>query len=299
MVIAIAGAALAAGTIATGAVSASQQAGAARDAARGQQEAADQATQLQREMWEQGRQDIQPWRQAGIRGLRQFEQLARQGPPQMGLFRGVPALNAAAYAFRPPTEADMLRDPGYQFRMQQGQQALERSAAARGGLLSGGFARNLTDYAQGVGSQEYGNVYQRKMGENQLRYGRALTRNQSAYERALQQYQTRYNAGLGTWKAQLAPWQTLAGGGQQAGEYGANLGANYASQIGSILQANANAQGAAGMQQANIWSNFANQSMNALGGAFGMWGGGMGGNNPASVTPPMQTQTPNPWAYWG
>ena len=295
MVVAIAGAAIAAGTIATGAISSSQQAKAAGEAAEGQQAAADQATQLQREQWMQARKDIAPWRAAGARALGQFEQLAREGPPTFKPFQGVGALNAADYAFRPPTAADMLRDPGYQFRMQQGQQALERSAAARGGLLSGGFARNLTEYAQGVGAQEYSNVYQRKMGENQLRYGRALTRNQSAYERALQNYQTRYNVGMGQWKAQLAPWQTLAGGGQQAGEFGAQLGSNYASQVGSILQANANAQGASQLAQANAWSNFASQSANALGGAYGMWAGGM--NNPASTQLPAG-QYPsgvNPW----
>lgn len=296
MVVAIAGAAIAAGTIATGAISASQQAGAAEDAAQAQQAAADQATQLQREQWEQGRRDIAPWRQAGIRGLRQFERLARQGPPQMGRFQGVPALHPGRFTFRPPTAADMLADPGYQFRMQQGQQALERSAAARGGLLSGGFARNLTDYAQGMGSQEYGQVYQRRLGENQQQYGRSMARNQSAYERALQNYQTRYNAGMGQWQAQLQPWQTLAGGGQTAGTQLAQLGGNYASNVGSILAANANAQGAAGMAQANAWSNFATQTANTLGGAYGYWGGPRG-NNPASTQLPavQHTSGVDPW----
>jgi hypothetical protein len=39
------------------------------------------------------------------------------------------------------TLADFQKDPGYQFRMDQGQQALERSAAAGGGLLSGGTGK--------------------------------------------------------------------------------------------------------------------------------------------------------------
>ena len=130
------------------------------------------------------------------------------------------------------------------------------------------------------------------MGENQLRYGRALAQNQSAYERALQRYTTNYNSGMGQWQARLTPWQTLAGGGQTASNNLATLGGNYASQVGSILAANAQAQGAAGIQQANIWSDFGNQAANALGGAYGMYRGqtgwGFGGNNPASTVAPNQ-----------
>jgi len=52
-------------------------------------------------------------------------------------------------------------DPGYEFRFQEGQRALERGAAARGGLLSGGFARKMTRYGQDYASNEYTNVYNR------------------------------------------------------------------------------------------------------------------------------------------
>jgi hypothetical protein len=52
-------------------------------------------------------------------------------------------------------------DPGYQFRLSEGMRSLEGSAAARGGLLSGNFARDATAYGQQMGSQEYSNVYNR------------------------------------------------------------------------------------------------------------------------------------------
>lgn len=294
MVVAIAAAAVSVGV---SAYSASRQSSAAKDAAKGQQRAADQATALQREQWLQSRQDIAPWRLAGMRGLNVMQRMAERGPPRFQPFTGPNALNPANYAFQAPTEADMMQDPGYQFRMQQGQQALERSAAARGGLLSGGFARGLTEYAQGMGSQEYGNVYQRRYGENQLRYGRDLAQNQSQYERALQRYTTNYNAGLQSWQARMQPWQTLAYGGQQATQQLGTLGANYASNVGSILQASANAQGASQMAQANAWGNFANQTANTLGGALGYWGGGRGDNNPASTQWPAGTYPSgvNPW----
>lgn len=63
---------------------------------------------------------------------------------------------------------NVTEDPGYQFRMQEGQKALERSAAARGTLLTGGMLKDLGQYSQGLASQEYGNAYARRLGEYTL-----------------------------------------------------------------------------------------------------------------------------------
>jgi len=68
--------------------------------------------------------------------------------------------------------ADYQADPGYKFRLDQGTQALERSAAARGGLLSGGTLKDLTDYQQGSASQEYGNAFNRFNTEQDKRFNR-------------------------------------------------------------------------------------------------------------------------------
>lgn len=65
--------------------------------------------------------------------------------------------------FQAPTNVTEQNDPGYQFRLQQGLQAVQNSAAARGGLLGGNAAKAMNDYAQGSASQEYGNVYNRAM----------------------------------------------------------------------------------------------------------------------------------------
>lgn len=54
-------------------------------------------------------------------------------------------------------------DPSYQWRLQQGQQALERSAAGRGGLQSGATLKALTNYSQGAASQEYQAAFNRFM----------------------------------------------------------------------------------------------------------------------------------------
>jgi hypothetical protein len=60
-----------------------------------------------------------------------------------------------------PTYQGMTDDPGYMFRFGEGQRALERSAAARGGLLSGGTGRRLAKFGQEMGSQEYMNRFNR------------------------------------------------------------------------------------------------------------------------------------------
>lgn len=56
-------------------------------------------------------------------------------------------------------------DPSYQWRFNQGQEAVENSAAARGGALSGNALRAITDYGQGAASQEYGSEFARRMQE--------------------------------------------------------------------------------------------------------------------------------------
>ena len=258
-----------AGTVASSAI----QAGAAKKAGKQQAKSADAALELQREQYEQQRADLAPWRQAGGRALGQLERFAQQGPPQMAPWQAPQALDPRGFAFKPPpgfkapTAADLARDPSYQFRLQEGQRALERGASARGGLLSGGFARGLERYAQDYASTEYGQVYGRKQQEygqryqeaaqqNQLRYGRALTQNEQAYERALQQYQTRYNVGQQAWQNRLAPWQALTGLGGNAANQTAQLSSQYANQAGDLLtgQGNALAAGtlAAGQAYAQI-----------------------------------------------
>jgi len=52
-------------------------------------------------------------------------------------------------------------DPSYKWRVGQGTEALENSAAARGGLLSGNTGKALVDYGQQAGSQEYQNEFNR------------------------------------------------------------------------------------------------------------------------------------------
>lgn len=78
----------------------------------------------------------------------------------MGLGGNASAAGYGKYA-RDFGMSDFEADPGYAFRLSEGQKALERSAAARGGLLSGGTGKALARFGQDYGSQEYTNAFNR------------------------------------------------------------------------------------------------------------------------------------------
>lgn len=137
------------------------------------------------------------------------------------------------------SKSDFQEDPGYQFRMEQGQKALEHSAAARGGLQSGGFMKGLDDYSQGMASQEYQNAYNRFTNDQTNRFNRL---------------------------------SSLAGMGQVTNAQLANGSQNYANAAGSNMMGAANAQGAAGMAGAKAWGGAIQGLGNGLGqiGSMGM-----------------------------
>ena len=68
--------------------------------------------------------------------------------------------------------ADFQRDPGYDFRQQEGQRGVEASAAARGGILSGAALKAITRYNQDFASNEYGNAYGRYNNDQTTRFNR-------------------------------------------------------------------------------------------------------------------------------
>jgi hypothetical protein len=116
----------------------------AKSAANTQASAADRAAELQRQQFEQTRADQEPWRQAGINALGEMQRTAGNVP--------------GAFKFGMD---QFQQDPGYAFRLSEGQKALDRSAAARGGLISGGALKAATRYGQDMGSQEYQNAFYR------------------------------------------------------------------------------------------------------------------------------------------
>lgn len=85
---------------------------------------------------------------------------------------------------RTPTLAELQMDPGYAFRKQQGEQAIERSAAARGGVLGGGVLKDLTTFSQGAASQEYKNAFDRFRQTTQDRYSNLFQATRAGQEAA-------------------------------------------------------------------------------------------------------------------
>lgn len=128
----------------------------ANKAAGAQRDAASQASQTELEQYYQNREDQQPWRDAGTVALGQLTEGTKNG----GEFN------------RDFTMADFVKDPGYDFRQQQGQRGLDASAAARGGALSGAAIKASTRYNQDYASGEYQNAYNRFNADRTARYNR-------------------------------------------------------------------------------------------------------------------------------
>ena len=112
---------------------------------------------------EQNKAYMAPYRDAGIAGQNQLLTL-------MGLQGGnTGAADFGRYA-KDFQMSDYQADPGYAFRLGEAKKEYERSAAARGGLLSGRTLQGTVDYSQNLASQEYANAYDRynKNRSNQL-----------------------------------------------------------------------------------------------------------------------------------
>jgi hypothetical protein len=268
--VAIGGAALiGAGVSAYGA---SKQSSAARQASQTQAESADRALALEREQWEQSRADLEPWRLAGTQGLIGLQQLVQQPLQAPGPFTGPAPVDPSQYRFTAPTAADLSRDPGYQFRLAEGRRLLEGGAAARGLLQSGGTLRGLTELGQNLASQEYQNVYNRQLGENQLGYNRAIAQNQDQYNRALQSYDLAARVPLQYRQQAYNELAGLSGTGQTVAQNLGTLGANYSRTAGDLLTSQGAAQAAGTIGAGNAWAsglqgigNAANQGLsNAL-----------------------------------
>ncbi len=114
------------------------QANAAQNAANTSAAATNSATDLQRQIYQQTRADQTPFREAGVNAL-----------------NNLTTMTAPGYNFQ-------SNDPGYGFRLSEGLKALDRSAAARGGLLSGSALKGINRYAQDYASNEYGNSFCRQ-----------------------------------------------------------------------------------------------------------------------------------------
>lgn len=188
-------------------------------------------------------QDVQGKEQAALNAYR-TQQSQQSQAQQAQQTQTAPGADFGKYA-RDFGMQDFQQDPGYAFRLAEGQKALDRQAAARGGLISGGALKAATGYGQQMGSQEYQNAFNRYQTNraNQLQpLGNLMSSGQSAAS----------NMGSAAGQYGTAGANLLTGAGQAigAGQYGAGqsiaagqLGAgntwnNALGNIGSAYQTN-------------------------------------------------------------
>lgn len=81
------------------------------------------------------------------------------GNPATTNSSGAPGFGSLLQGFQAPTAAEAAATPGYQFQLQQGEQAIDNGAAARGGLLSGNTLNAENAYGQGLAASNYQNTY--------------------------------------------------------------------------------------------------------------------------------------------
>lgn len=222
---------------------------ASSDAAQTQANSAAQANALQQQMYNQNVQRLSPWTTAGGAAL--------------GNLQGLMGSNGMNGALTTPFSATQFQQsPGYQWQLQQGLNAVQNSAAARGGLGGGNTLKSLMTYGQGLANQDY--------------------------QQALQNYQN--------WQQQVYGMNAgLANSGENAAGMTAGLGANAATQMGSNTIGAGNALAAGRIGGANAWNA-------ALGniGQLGMYAAMSRTGNPYSgintYSSPLQINPGNPYA---
>lgn len=208
-----------------------------RSAANKQAAAADRASDMQYRMFQEQSELQRPWREAGTEALGYLSSGIRPDGRFMQDF-GMDQFRA---------------DPGYGFRLSEGLKALDRQAAARGGLISGAALKAAGRYGQEAASNEYTNAF------NRFRLERGDQFNRLAGV-----------AGVG----QTAVNQLGQQGAQFAGQMGNNMiGAGNARASGYMGSANAIAGGVG--QATNMYMG--NQLMNRMFPTPAAPGGGGGG----------------------
>ena len=196
-------------------------ASASKSAANTQAAATDRAGELQKQMFEEQNRLQEPFRQGGMAAQNKLL-------TYFGLPGGTEGGDFGKYS-RDFGMSDFVTDPGYAFRLAEGQKTLDRQAAARGGLISGGALKAAQRYGQDMGSQEFTNAFNR--------------------------YQTnRAN--------QLQPLQSLMGAGQTATNTMGTAAANYGANAGNLMTSGGAARASGYVGGANALTSGLGQYMN-------------------------------------
>lgn len=186
-----------------------EQASAARYAARKQSNAANRALQLQRDIWQQGRADLLPYINLGSRNIAGLESRVNKGF----------------------TSGDFTADPGYAFRLAEGEKSINRASGVGGSPYSGATLKALNRFNQDSASSEFDRAYQR-------------------------------------WQQGTANLMDLVNLGRVASANAAGVGADFGRSASDLMMGDANAQGAAaiagGNATAGMYSSLGSLPMNYL-----------------------------------
>ena len=193
-------------------------------------QSADKQLELQRQIWEKQQADYKPYLEQGQYGINTLGNLMKSGSGQLNnpFDTYLKSKGLAGGKFD-------TSNPAYQFQLKQGQQALDRSSAARGMGYSGAQMKAAQEYGQGLASQQYDKEYNRASGE------------------------------FGDYFNRLAG---LSQGGQQAAGSMAQAGGQYASNAGNTFGNLSNAQTNILGQQANARASGYAANANALSGGL-------------------------------
>jgi len=179
-------------------------ANASSKAASGQINAANNATELQRQEWNQNQINQKPWLDQGTTAINKLGQMTSDG------------FNYNAYS-----------DPSFNFTMQQGQDAMNRATANKGGVLSGSSLGALNNYSQNVAQQGYGQAFNR-------------------------------------YQSQMGNLMSIAGLGQNAGAQLGSQGNQAVGNMGNMMTSGANAQAAGTVGTANQYMGALNNMGNTF-----------------------------------
>jgi hypothetical protein len=198
----------------------------ASSAASSQEAAANQASQTQLAMFDQTQANEAPYLAAGGNALKTL----MQGE---GLAPGQNNPNVANGSLSAPFDPSKLaQTPGYQFELQQGEQALLDQRSATGGVGGGNTLKALMGYGEGLASENYQQQFNNYMAQQQQQFGNL---------------------------------QTLAGSGQNAAANLGALGAQTGQSIGQNIIGAGNAAAAGTVGAANaVTGGINNLSSNYL-----------------------------------
>lgn len=225
------------------------QAAATRYASDNQLKATRESNALLKEQYDQTRLDHMPWMIAGKNALKAIQ-------------------NTPDFKFTPET-FDFLKDPSYDFRKQEGINALDRSAASRGRLLSGAQDRAVTRYGSDLASQEYGNAFARHMSKEAQRFNEE----KSVYDTNLNTKKSLAGVGQQAVNAVSSSGDSLSRSMAGNTMSGANAVGNYAMSgaraQNALSMSGVEAQNALMMRGANSQNSLAMQGARAQAGMYG------------------------------